>query len=159
MFLSTGVLRSGRWVMILAVLSAGCSTGGTAATSTMGSLDASDTTSAPETTTTVLGSAPVELSGRWAGTLSGEPIGLIIDGAHYKVDCGDCHQGDIVVEGDTITFIQKNDVFGCAGEGTGVYRWSVEDGVLRFEPAGEELCPGRKGALVRVEYTLVDPSD
>jgi hypothetical protein len=61
--------------------------------------------------------------------------------------------GQIFVDGDTIVFINSNPA--CSGEGRGEYSWSVEDGVLRFEPRGTDECGPRVPHLIDIEYTLV----
>lgn len=152
-------------IVALSVLFVACSIGEANPTTVATTLAADTTTTAvattraSDTTTTAQLPAPTELSGRWSANVGLEPTELKLDGASYSITFGpDTVSADIMVEGDTITFINKGYVT-CHGEGRGMYRWSIEDDILKFEPLGEDECPNRGSILRNAEYTLVDPLD
>ncbi|HJQ76181.1 MAG TPA: hypothetical protein VJ948_02855 [Acidimicrobiia bacterium] len=137
------------------------------ATTITGPVDAtlaSTSTTETATTTTAPGSAPAGLRGMWAGTTpQGDAAQLTLAGVNYTavISSGGGRAegaGQIFVDGDTIVFINPNPTF-CSGEGRGEYLWSVDDGVLRFEPTATDECPPRVPHLIDIEYTLVDPLD
>lgn len=169
-----GYIR-GVFLMVLIVVGCGAeqtdpltsTTSAPAPTAVTGPVDptlAGTSTTESATTTTAPGSAPVGLRGRWAGmTPQGDEAQITLAGVNYSavISSGGGRAegaGLIVVDGDTIIFINSNPT-ACSGEGRGEYFWSVEDGVLRFEPIGTDECPPRVPHLIDIEYTLVDPLD
>ena len=167
-----------RWVAVaMTLIVVGCATEQTDITTstTSASVDTTftelvETTVSPTsttengTTTTAPGSAPAELQGRWTGsTPDGKSAQLTLVNVSYTAVIGSGPSraegnGRILVEDDTIVFINPSPLF-CSGEGRGTYLWSVEGGVLRFEPVGVDECGPRVPHLVGIEYTLTDTLD
>jgi hypothetical protein len=98
--------------------------------------------------------APVELQGTWAAVSeAGDDLELEIREAGYTMsllrDLGpERSSGRVVVDDDEIVFSNSNL---CVGDGR--YRWSIDGGVLRFEPIAPDACPGRADGLEDINYT------
>jgi hypothetical protein len=95
--------------------------------------------------------APPGLAGIWHHVFpDGFDQRLVLAGTRFAF-FGDSANGqavgDIVVNGDTITFSNSNQ---CPGSAT--YQWSVTDGVLRFVQLTPAPCP-RAGRLPDVDWT------
>ena len=98
--------------------------------------------------------APTELQGTWAGVSeAGDDVELEIREAGYTItrfeDLGTERAfGRVAVDDDTIVFSNSNL---CVGDGR--YRWSIDGGVLRFEPITPDACPARADGLEDIDYT------
>jgi hypothetical protein len=83
---------------------------------------------------------PAQLAGIWVDQLpGGNAEYLILAGTSFTFfynNPSSTAVGDISVTGDTITFSNSNR---CSG--TGIYQWSVTDGVLTFVPLNSDPCP------------------
>jgi hypothetical protein len=97
--------------------------------------------------------APVGLQGTWARQGATQSLRLVITASSYRITRdGNTGGGSISVDGDVIHFENSSP---CNGMGD--YRWSLDDGVLTFEPIEADDCPGRAGALEDVNYVLLFP--
>jgi len=102
--------------------------------------------------------APAELQGTWeAVSDSGSDLVLVIRETGYRLTQSSAAIGSqsatgrVEVDGDEIVF---SNATACTGDGR--YRWSIESGVLRFEPIGEDACPGRTGSMADTEYSRAE---
>ena len=97
--------------------------------------------------------APPELQGTWtAVTKAGDDLELEIREVGYTLsllrDLGpERSSGRVVVDDDEIVFSNSNL---CVGDGR--YRWSIDDGILRFEALAPDACPGRAHGLEDIDY-------
>ncbi len=118
-------------------------------------------TNAPSTSssTPTAGTVPAALQGGWrkkhadqtgvgaAGTTADDQL-TMTDSRYNLCAYAQCHPGDVVVSGDTITFDDPQE---CP-QGPRSYRWSLTGSTLRFTPQSTDSCV--RGEVLKGAWSL-----